>query len=78
MVVQGPACVEAMATLIELGADGAVLTDPQQPNLDTPLAVAVRCGRADIISRLLEAGSSPQTHCKVSALGLISMSILVM
>ena len=50
--VQGPANVEAICLLVELGAD--VEATLAQRSLETPLHVAARSGRADVIERLLK------------------------
>ena len=64
--VQGPACVDAVATLVELGADTTAVADPSRSPVDTPLSLAVRTGRADIIARLLKTGISVQTLRQVT------------
>jgi cytohesin len=54
-LMKGPANVDAIALLVELGADvGAVL---EARNLETPLHVAARSGRADVIARLVRCPS---------------------
>ncbi|KAK9806010.1 hypothetical protein WJX73_004689 [Symbiochloris irregularis] len=58
---KGPACVDAVAALVEQGADTAAVADPSQFGLETPLSLSVRCGRADIIARLLDKGLSVHT-----------------
>jgi hypothetical protein len=48
---QGPANVDAIGLLIEKGSKvGSVL---ENPALETPLHIAARCGRLDIIQSLL-------------------------
>ena len=48
---QGPSNVEAICRLVELGAKLAAVTE--QSMLESPLHIAARCGRRDIVKRLL-------------------------
>lgn len=48
---QGPSNVDAITTLVELGADLQPVLD--QANVETPLHVAARSGRVQAIERLL-------------------------
>lgn len=65
MFLQGAACVDAVAQLIELGAETAPAL--AQKDLELPLAIAVRCGRTDIVTRLLRCGLPLNSRSKVSA-----------
>ena len=49
---QGPANIEAIALLVELGAD--VEATLAQRSLETPLHIAARSGRSDVVDRLLK------------------------
>lgn len=51
-LMKGPANVDAVALLVELGANVAATLE--QRTLETPLHVAARSGRADIIERLIK------------------------
>ena len=62
-MVQGAACVDAVAQLVELGADTAAAA--AQKDLEAPLAIAVRCGRPDIVTRLLRCGMPLDSRSKV-------------
>ncbi len=48
---QGPANVDAICCLVEAGADVKAVTDAN--SLETPLHIAARSGRVDIVQRLL-------------------------
>ena len=50
--LQGPANIEAICLLVELGAD-VDATLAARP-LETPLHIAARCGRGDVVDRLLK------------------------
>jgi hypothetical protein len=50
--LQGPANIEAICLLVELGANVDALL--AQRSLETPLHIAARSGRADIIERLVK------------------------
>lgn len=50
-LMKGPANVDAVALLVELGASVEAVLEAR--NLETPLHVAARAGRADIIERLV-------------------------
>ena len=49
--LQGPTNVEAICRLVELGAKVAAVTEESM--LESPLHIAARCGRQDIVKRLL-------------------------
>jgi hypothetical protein len=58
--VQGPACIETICVLVELGSDvGALLA--HRP-METPLHIAARCGRADVVDRLLKCPQVGSSH----------------
>jgi Ankyrin repeat len=62
---QGPANVDAIGTLVELGADVAVVTE--QNSMETPLHIAARSGRADVLEKLLRCGVKVTAQTKVRA-----------
>ena len=63
MRVQGPANVDAIGLLIEKGSKvSAVL---EYPALETPLHIAARCGRLDIIHTLLRCNVPVDVTAKV-------------
>lgn len=64
--LQGPANVDAIAALTELGAQiGPVLEDSV---LETPLHIAARCGRLDIIEKLIKCKVPVNLRTKASFL----------
>lgn len=63
--VQGPANVEAICRLVELGAKVAAVTE--QSMLESPLHIAARCGRQDIVKRLIACNLPILTRTKVTS-----------
>lgn len=58
LFTQGPANVDAIGVLVEAGADTAAVTDAASQ--ETPLHIAARSGRVDVVNKLLA--------CKVTLL----------
>jgi ankyrin repeat protein len=59
-LTKGPACIETICVLVELGSDvGALLA--HRP-METPLHIAARCGRADVVDRLLKCPQVGSSH----------------
>lgn len=68
--VQGPANVDAIGLLVELGANlWSVMKDA---DMETPLHMASRSGRLDIVEKLLRCGADFSKKTKVSRLGSFS------
>lgn len=64
--MQGPANVDAIGLLVELGADlWSVMKDV---DMETPLHMASRSGRLDIVDKLLCCGADLNKKTKVSCL----------
>lgn len=66
--LQGPANIEAIALLVELGAD--VDATLAQRSLETPLHIAARSGRLDIVERLLKCPQARGRGTGPASLGL--------
>ena len=67
LLVQGPANVDAIGLLVELGANlWSVMKDA---DMETPLHMASRSGRLDIVEKLLRCGADFSKKTKVSWLG---------
>lgn len=61
---QGPANVDAIGLLVELGADlWSVMKDV---DMETPVHMASRSGRLDIVEKLLRCGADLNKKTKVS------------
>lgn len=64
--MQGPANVDAIGLLVELGADlWSVMKDV---DMETPLHMASRSGRLDIVEKLLRCGADLNKKTKASRL----------
>ena len=61
--VQGMACLDAVGTLLGLGANAHTLV--RSAGNDTALHMAARAGRADVIQKLLDCGLNVQRKTKV-------------
>lgn len=62
--MQGPANVDAIGLLVELGADlWSVMKDV---DMETPLHMASRSGRLDIVEKLLRCGADLNKKTKAS------------
>lgn len=61
--VQGMACLDAVGTLLGLGANAHTLV--RSAGNDTALHMAARAGRADVIQKLLDCGLNVQRRTKV-------------
>ena len=61
---QGPANVDAIGTLVELGADTSAVTEAN--SLETPLHIAARSGRVDIVHKLIKCHVDLLSRTKVS------------
>lgn len=62
IVYQGPANVDVIGTLVELGADVSVVME--NASMETPLHIAARSGRLDIVQKLLRCGVSVTAKTK--------------
>lgn len=63
---QGPTNVDAIGVMVELGAKvGAVM---EHCTLETPLHIAARCGRQDVLRTLLRCGLPVLARTKVCSL----------
>ena len=66
LAMQGPANVDAIGLLVELGADlWSVMKDV---DMETPLHMASRSGRLDIVEKLLRCGADLNKKTKASRL----------
>lgn len=63
-VLQGPANVDAIGVLAELGANTAAVTDVTSQ--ETPLHIAARSGRVDVVNKLLACKVTLLSRTKVS------------
>ena len=61
--VQGMACLDAVGTLLGLGANAHTLV--RSAGNDTALHMAARAGRTDVIQKLLDCGLNVQRKTKV-------------
>lgn len=59
---QGPMNVDVLGMLVELGANVDVVKGGK--NLETPLHIAARSGRLDIVQKLIDCGVSVTTRTK--------------
>lgn len=62
---QGPANVDAIGVLVELGASVAALAEHEA--LETPLHIAARCGRVDAVQLLLKCRMPVDARTKARA-----------
>ncbi|GMH39508.1 hypothetical protein BSKO_07406 [Bryopsis sp. KO-2023] len=60
--MKGPANVDVLGLLVELGADVKAVTDNK--NMETPLHIAARAGRLDIVQKLINCGVSVTARTK--------------
>ena len=74
--MQGPANVDAIGLLVELGADlWSVMKDV---DMETPLHMASRSGRLDIVEKLLRCGADLNKKTKVSTRAVLIMQCYAM
>lgn len=60
---QGPTNVDAIGVMVELGAKVSAVME--HPTLETPLHIAARCGRRDVLQKLLRCGLPVLARTKV-------------
>lgn len=74
--MQGPANVDAIGLLVELGADlWSVMKDV---DMETPLHMASRSGRLDIVEKLLRCGADLNKKTKVNTHAVLIMQCYAM
>ncbi len=66
---QGPANVDAIGLLVELGAKVDAVIEAK--SLETPLHIAARAGRLDVVAKLLRCGVPVTARTKVRGAHLI-------
>lgn len=62
-IEQGPTNVDAIGVMVELGAKVSAVME--HCTLETPLHIAARCGRRDVLQKLLRCGLKVLARTKV-------------